>query len=44
MCVRLFFTWNTLSQDLSQNLESGCPKLAIVKSLGVQYFKGNHIL
>ena len=30
------------SQGLSQDLETGCPKLAIVKFLGVQVFKGNH--
>ena len=31
-----------LMQGLSQYLESGCLKLAIVKSLGVQIFKGHH--
>ena len=30
------------SQGLSQELETGCLKLAIVKYLGVQIFKGNH--
>ena len=29
-------------QGLSQDFETGCPKLAIVKSLGVQIFKGDH--
>ena len=30
------------SQCLSQDLETGCLKLAVVKSLGVQIFKGDH--
>ena len=30
-----------LTQCLSQDLESGCLKLAVVKSLGVQIFKGD---
>ena len=29
-------------QCLSQDLESGCLKLAVVKFLGVQSFKGDH--
>ena len=29
------------SQGLSQDLETGCPKLAVVKFLGVQIFKGD---
>ena len=29
-------------QGLSQDLETGCLKLAIVKCLGVQIFKGDH--
>ena len=29
-------------QGLSQELETGCLKLAIVKFLGVQIFKGDH--
>ena len=29
-------------QGLSQDLETGCPKLAIVKFLGVQDLKGDH--
>ena len=29
-------------QGLSQDLETGCPKLAIVKFLGFQIFKGDH--
>ena len=28
-------------QCLSQDLETGCLKLALVKSLGVQFFKGD---
>ena len=32
----------SLSQGLSQDLETGCPKLAVVKSFGVQMFKGDH--
>ena len=31
--------WN---QGLSQDLGTGCPKLAIVKFWGVQIFKGDH--
>ena len=31
-----------VSQCLSQDLETGCLKLAVVKSLGVQIFKGDH--
>ena len=30
------------SQGLSQDLETGCPKLPIVKFLGVQNVKGDH--
>ena len=30
------------TQGLSQELETGCLKLAIVKFLGVQIFKGDH--
>ena len=29
-------------QGLSQDLETGCPKLAIVKILGIQIVKGDH--
>ena len=29
-------------QGLSQDLGTGCPKMAIVKILGVQIFKGDH--
>ena len=32
----------TLMQGLSQDLETGCLKLAVVNFLGVQFFKGNH--
>ena len=31
-------------QCLSQDLETGCLKLAVVKFLGVQIFKGDHII
>ena len=31
-----------LYQCLSQDLETGCLKLAVVKVLGVQIFKGDH--
>ena len=33
----------SLSQGLSQDLENGCPKLAIVEFLGIQNFKGNNV-
>ena len=33
---------NMTPQCLSQDLETGCLKLAVVKSLGVQIFKGDH--
>ena len=33
---------NAPSQCLSQDLETGCLKLAVVKFLGVQIFKGDH--
>ena len=32
----------TLHQCLSQDLETGCLKLAVVKILGIQIFKGVH--
>ena len=38
-------TTDTCKQGLSQDLETGltgCPKLAIVKFLGVYIFKGDH--
>ena len=31
-----------LKQCLSQDLETGCLKLAIVKFLGIHIFKGDH--
>ena len=31
-----------MMQCLSQDLETGCLKLAVVKFLGVQIFKGDH--
>ena len=33
---------STTVQCLSQDLETGCLKLAVVKFLGVQMFKGDH--
>ena len=30
------------NQHLSQNLETCCPKLAILKSIGVLFFRGDH--
>ena len=33
---------SSLNQCLSQDLETGCLKLAVVKFLGVQIFKGDH--
>ena len=33
---------NFASQGLRQDLETGCLKLAVVKFLGVQIFKGDH--
>ena len=36
------FEASILEQGLSQDLETGCLKLAIVKFLGVQNFKGDH--
>ena len=29
-------------QGLSQDLDSGCPKLAIIEFLGILFFNGNH--
>ena len=31
-------------QGLCQDLETGCPKLAMVKFLGIQIYKGDHNL
>ena len=36
------FHCETDFECLSQDLESGCLKLAVVKFLGVQIFKGDH--
>ena len=33
---------NNASQGLSQDLETGCPELAILKFWGVQFTKGDH--
>ena len=33
-----------MAQCLSQDLENGCLKLAVVKFLGVEVFKGDHNL
>ena len=37
-----FHVSQTLRQGLSQDLETGCPKMAIVNFFGVQIFKGDH--
>ena len=36
--------WLSWKQGLSQDLETGCLKLAIVKILGIQNFKGDHYI
>ena len=36
--------FNTWGHGLSQDLETGCPKLTIVKFLGVLFFKGGHAI
>ena len=36
------YTSNIYEQGLSQDLEIGCPKLAIVKFWGIQTLKGDH--
>ena len=39
------FMLMSVVQGLSQDLETGCPKLAVIKFWGVQFFKGdNNIL
>ena len=35
-------SWLSVDQSLSQDLETGCPKLAILKFWGVLFFKGFH--
>ena len=35
-------TTRVITQGLRQDFKIGCPKLAIVKFLGVQIFKGDH--
>ena len=40
--VTHFITIHGEGQGLSQDLETGCLKLAIVEFLGIQIFKGNH--
>ena len=45
MIVSLILNWASIREDsqcLSQYLETGCLKLAVVKYLGVQIFKGDH--
>ena len=37
-CVEAFL----FAKGLSQDLKTGCPKLAIANSLGVLFFKGDH--
>ena len=38
----LIYLYFKLGQDLSQDLETRCPKLAIVKVVCVLFFKGGH--
>ena len=40
-CLKIFVT-SVVYQCVSQDLETGCLKLSVVKYLGVQIFKGNH--
>ena len=41
--LMLLLVYSTINyKGLSQDLETGCPKLAIVKFLGVQIFKEDH--
>ena len=43
LCASVGGAWDlTAGQCLSQDLETGCLKLAFVKFLGVQIFKGDH--
>ena len=42
LCLRSCTQLYIIDQDLSQDLESGCPKLAIVKYLGIQCLKRDH--
>ena len=42
LCVIIESTGTTVRQCLSQDFETGCLKLAVVKFLGVQIFKGDH--
>ena len=37
-----YHLFHDINQCLSQDLETGCLKLAVVKFLGVQIFKGDH--
>ena len=41
ICPYLLLYVHTYVQGFSHDLETGCPKLAIVKFLGVQNFKGD---
>ena len=43
-CLSARSAFSVLNQGRSQHLETGCPKLAIVKLLGIQIFKGEHNL
>ena len=42
MVITFFSEKIGLDQGLSQDLKTGCPKLSIVKYLGVHIFKGVH--
>ena len=44
LCVTYRKHFASTKQGLSQDLEIGCPKLAIVKFNGVQMFRGDHNL
>ena len=41
-CLQCLVFISNDKQGLSQDLETGCPKLAIVKFLGVLFFKVDH--
>ena len=42
-CFKIMYQkGNTEYQGLSQGLKTGCPKLSIVKYLGIPFYKGDH--